>query len=359
MVTVRSELLAFANAAAAERVHMRYDHVADAWMFIVLDNVSRGTAAGGTRMKVYRSPQEGLMDALRLARAMTEKLAIVQIQRGGGKGVLALSRELDQPAREALLRRYGRLVDQLNGEFTTGIDLGTTANDLLIVAEQTPHVHAFFRDKRYRDDLGSYTAWGVMAAIRAIVRHTMGSEELTGLTALVQGLGTVGAPLARMLAKAGARLKLSDIDLDKAYRQAREIDAEVVESTQVYDQDMDLFIPCADGGVLNSETIDRLGCRVVVGSANNQLGDESIAHELHARGITYVPDYLANAGAALAVDSADRGLTESELSIRIEGIGAILTHVLNEASSRDEPPLEASRRRIARALRPNTERQSP
>ena len=52
------------------------------------------------------------MDALRLARAMTEKLAIVQIQRGGGKGVLALSRELDQPAREALLRRYGRLVDQ-------------------------------------------------------------------------------------------------------------------------------------------------------------------------------------------------------------------------------------------------------
>ena len=199
---MRSKLLALASGSEAERVHIRYDHIADAWIFIVLDNVSRGPAVGGTRMKVYGSPQEGLTDALRLARAMTEKLAMVQIRRGGGKGVLALSRGLDLPAREALLRRYGRLVDQLDGEFTTGIDLGTTAKDLLIVAEQTPHVHAFFRDKRYRDDLGSYTARGVMAAIRTVVRHAMGSEGLTGLTALVQGVGAVGAPLARMLAKA-------------------------------------------------------------------------------------------------------------------------------------------------------------
>jgi leucine dehydrogenase len=352
---VQSELQALARALEIERVHMRYDLLADAWMFVVLDSVSRGPAVGGTRMRLYGSPRDGLMDALRLARAMTYKLAIVQIQRGGGKGVLALSRKLDQPSREALLRRYGRFVDELDGEFTTGIDLGTTAQDLLIVAEETEHVHTFFRDKRYRDDLGGYTAQGVMAAIRSAVRHVMSLEELTGLTALVQGVGAVGAPLSRMLAQAGARLKLSDIDLDKANRQAREIDAEVVESQHIYDQDMDLFVPCAEGGILNRETIARLRCRIVVGSANNQLSNEKIAHELHSRGITYIPDYLANAGAALAVDSADRGHSESALSVRIEAIGEILTDILNESSSRGEHPLAASRRRIERALIPNGE----
>lgn len=352
---MQSKLQALACTLEIERVYMRYDPLADAWMFVVLDSVSRGPAVGGTRMRLYDSPQDGLLDALRLARAMTDKLAIVQIQRGGGKGVLALSRKLDQPSREALLRRYGRFVDELDGEFTTGIDLGTTAQDLLIVAEETEHVHTFFCDTRYRDDLGSYTARGVMAAIRSAVRHVMSSEELTGLTALVQGVGAVGAPLSRMLAKAGAGLKLSDIDPEKAIQLAREIDAEVVEAKHIYGQAVDLFVPCAEGGILNRETIGRLRCRIVVGSANNQLSGEQIAHELHAHGITYIPDYLANAGAALAVDSADRGLSESELSLRIEAIGEILSDILNESSSRGEHPLEASRRRIDRALTPNAE----
>lgn len=346
------QLSALADASEAERVHMRYDHAADAWMFIVLDSIGPDLAVGGTRMKVYESPREGLEDALRLGRAMTEKLAILQIPRGGGKGVLALSRTLEPPAREELLRRYGWLVDQLDGEFTAGIDLGTTAKDLLIVAEETRHVHAFFRDKRFPDDLGSYTARGVMSAIRAVVRHTIGSQDLTGLTALVQGVGAVGAPLARMLDKAGARLKLTDIDVVKAHQLGCEIDTEVVDYTRLYDQVVDLFVPCGDGGVLNGETVDRLRCRAVVGAANNQLSDESIAHELHAHGITYAPDYLANSGAAIAVDSADRGHTESELFIRIEGIGEILTQVLKEASRRGESPLEASKRRIKRALNP-------
>ena len=57
----------------------------------------------------------------------------------------------------------------------------------------------------------------------------------------------------------------------------------------------DILAPCGFGSVLNAETIPTLQCKIVCGAANNQLqdpfrGDEAIA----AKGITYIPDFLAN-----------------------------------------------------------------
>ena len=67
----------------------------------------------------------------------------------------------------------------------------------------------------------------------------------------------------------------------------------------IYEQPVDVFAPCALGAVLNDRTIPHLRVRLVCGGANNQLADKQHDAMLAARGIAYVPDYLANAGGVI------------------------------------------------------------
>ena len=73
------------NGAA---VLTRFDHQAEAWMFIALHDLTMGPASGGTRMKVYDTPAAGLRDAMRLAEGMTWKWASIALPHGGGKAVI-------------------------------------------------------------------------------------------------------------------------------------------------------------------------------------------------------------------------------------------------------------------------------
>src|SRR3954469_22871537 len=96
---------------------------------------SLGMAGGGCRMQRYPDEQSALRDALRLSRAMTYKLALVEIPAGGAKAVV-----LGDPARdksEALLLALGRAVDRLGGRFIVSEDAGTTPDDLAIVGRAT------------------------------------------------------------------------------------------------------------------------------------------------------------------------------------------------------------------------------
>lgn len=326
----------------------RYDRPTGAWIFIALHDATLGRPMGGTRLKVYDTPAEGLRDAQRLAEGMTHKWAGAGIDLGGGKAVLALSRPLEGAERDGLLRRYGRLVAALEGSFSTGQDLGTTTEDMAVIAQETRYVHG--RVAEGVTDPGPYTARGVFAAMRAVARHLFGSDDLAGRTVLFQGVGDVGAPLARYVAEAGGRVLVSDVDGARAKEIARELDGGLVPLDAVYDTECDVFAPCAIGGVLDEETIPRLRCRAVCGSANNQLDRPEDAEALHGRGILYAPDYVANSGGAIAFSSMARGVPEAEIERRIAGIGAVLDEVFAEAAREDRSPLWAARRRVERML---------
>lgn len=327
---------------------VRYDPPTGAWIFIALHDATLGRPMGGTRLRVYASPADGLRDAQRLAEGMTHKWAGAGIDLGGGKAVLALERPLEGPEREGLLRRYGRLVASLHGSFSTGQDLGTTPEDMAVIASETRYVHG--RAEEGVTDPGPYTARGVLAAMRAVARHALGGDGLAGRTALVQGVGDVGTPLARGLAEAGARLLLSDVDGAKAAALARELSGEVVAPEDVYGAECDVFAPCAIGAVLSRDTIPRLGCRAVCGSANNQLDRPEDAEALHERGILYAPDYIANSGGAIAFSAMARGVPDEEIFRRIDGIEGVLDEVFAEAAREGRSPLWAARRRVERML---------
>jgi leucine dehydrogenase len=195
-----------------------------------------------------------------------------------------------------LLHALARLVDRLGGRYVIADDIGTTLEDLRVMRAVTAHTAAA---TAAAGEPLAVTAYGVFHALRAAVDETLGRRDLDGLRVAVQGLGNVGMPLCRYLAKAGARLIVTDLDPDRMTTAARAFEARPVELEDIYRQAADVFAPCALGAVLNDRTIPQLGARIVCGGANNQLAQRRHDAALAARGILFVPDYIANAGGVI------------------------------------------------------------
>lgn len=336
-----------------EAVVVRHDVPTGTWCFIALHDSTLGMPVGGCRMKSYESPEAGLRDAMRLAEGMTYKWAALDFPFGGGKAVLAVPGPLSEDDRRSLLRRFSRLVDSLGGAFATGVDLGTTPEDMRWMAQECRFIMGQTTSGEADEsvDPGPYTALGVLTGMQVAVRHALGSQNLKGARVALQGVGDVGAPLAGMLRRAGARLVVSDIDDERARRVAAEFDGEAVAASEVYDVECEVFAPCAVGAILNETTIPRLRCRVVAGSANNQLDTDGDAERLHGRGVLYAPDYIINAGGALAFGLIhQRVRSEAVLQDRVRRIGETLEGVFSEAHASGESPLHAARQVAERVL---------
>lgn len=302
-----------------EEAVIRYDRESGAWMFVCIHSTALGPAGGGTRMRVYERPADGLADALRLSQAMTVKMAVANAARGGGKAVLAVPELPAGDARRRLLRRYGELVASLGGTYRTAGDMNVTPEDLDVVAETCPWVYGTTGGG---GNSGYGTARGVLHGICASVEHVFGSPDLRGRVVLVQGVGAVGADLARFLAAEGADVLVSDIDPERSGGMT------FVDPDAAVGMECDVYAPCAVGGTLNSATIPRLRCRVVAGSANNQLGEPADAQRLHDRGILYAPDYVINAGGVLQLlGSEERHLDADGLERSYAGIGDTLRRI--------------------------------
>jgi leucine dehydrogenase len=322
-----------------------FDRSTGSWIFIGVHSTKLGVATGGTRLKTYPALSQGLEDALRLSKGMTLKWAILGLPRGGGKGVIAVPGDFRDRDREGLFLRYGELVEKLGGIYETGPDLGTSSSDMDIIARKTSHVFATSPEKGGAGGSGPATALGVFSAIKASCDHLFGDSSLEGRRILVQGVGGVGAELARMLKESGAEVMVTDIEQERAKTLREEIGVECVDPEEVYTTDCDIFSPCAVGGILNKDTIPKLKARIVCGAANNQLQTPSDGESLKERGVLYAPDFVVNAGAAiylLGVEKLKWSKDKTEEEIR--RIGETLRKVYKEAEEGGIPTEEAALR---------------
>ena len=325
-----------------EQAVFRHDAESGTWMFVCVHSTVRGPAGGGTRMRVYPAPADGLADAMRLSGAMTRKMAAAGMRRGGGKAVLAVPALPVGEPRRLLLRRYGELVASLGGTYRTAGDMNISPDDLDVVAETCPWVYG---TTSRGGNSGRGTARGGLHAIRATVEHLFGSPDLAGRSVLVQGAGAVGEVLARELAEAGARVLVSDVDDARAAA----VGFDTVPPERALDTEVDVYSPCAVGGTLNAESIPLLACRAVVGCANNQLAEPEGAERLHARGILYAPDYVVNAGGIVQlIGLEDEGWDETQLEERLAEIGDTLRELFAESEADGITPAEAADRLVRR-----------
>lgn len=261
---------------------------------IAIHDLRLGKAAlGGIRIHAYRSFEDALEDATRLARGMTFKSAATQTGWGGGKAVIILDPKRGKT--KELLAAFGNAVDRLGGEYICAEDSGCTPDDIAVIAEHTPYAVGLPHEKSSGNP-SPFTAWGVFRGIQAVMNHLFGSDSVQNKTIAIQGLGSVGALLAELLFWHGAKLILTDVHMDRAEALAKKFGAKLVSADAIYEQPCDVFAPCALGGVINSESIERLRCRAIAGAANNQLLNEKDAEELRRVGILYAPDFVINSG---------------------------------------------------------------
>ena len=339
---------------------MRRGRRSGLYTVVAVHSTARGPSLGGCRIWTYADTRAAMRDALRLSRAMTFKSAVADLPLGGGKGVIMLRRDgppLDPARRHDVLLDFGDAVDQLGGRYVTAEDVGTSDEDLAVVAERTSHVAGLALDRGGSGDPSPWTALGVETAIRVTCERVFGTTDLAGCRIAVLGLGHVGGALARALAAAGATLLLADVDPTKRDL-ALELDADWAGPHEALTAEVDLVAPCALGGVLDHDTAPALRCGAIAGAANNQLAADDIAALLAARGILWAPDFVANAGGIIniAVELEPEGYDADRARRRVVAIGDTLRTIYALADDETTTPLAAAQalalRRLAAAGQP-------
>ncbi|WP_228243263.1 Glu/Leu/Phe/Val dehydrogenase [Porphyrobacter sp. GA68] len=283
-----------------ELVQLVSDRDSGLTALIALHSTHLGPGAGGTRFWHYAEPADAVRDVLRLSRGMSYKNAMAGLPMGGGKAVI-----LADPAGQKtpqMLAAFGRAVNSLGGRYVTAEDVGITEADMVAIARETRFVSGLpVEGDAAGGDPGPFTAMGIYHGIKAAVRHKLGRDDMQGVHVALQGTGSVGGGVARLLARDGARLTLADIDAARAQALADELDGDAVPADAVMSTACDVFSPNALGAVLDEEGIARLDCAIVAGGANNQLARPEHGPLLAERGILYAPDYVINAGGIISV----------------------------------------------------------
>jgi leucine dehydrogenase len=284
-----------------ELVQLVHDRASGLTAIIALHSTHLGPGAGGTRFWHYAAPDAALRDALRLSRGMSYKNAMAGLPMGGGKAViLADSARTKAPE---MLAAFGDAIEALGGRYITAEDVGISEADMVAVAARTAHVSGLpvSGSDAAGGDPGPFTAMGIYLGIKSAVKHKLGKDSLAGVQVAVQGTGSVGGGVAKLLAKDGARLVLADLNVERAAALAKELGAEMVASDTIMSMGCDVFSPNALGAILDDEGIARLDCAIVAGGANNQLARAHHGAVLAERGILYAPDYVINAGGIISV----------------------------------------------------------
>ncbi|WP_341528867.1 tryptophan dehydrogenase ScyB [Nostoc sp. UHCC 0302] len=320
---------------------------------IAIHDTTLGPAMGATRLYPYVNEEAALKDALRLSRGMTYKAACANIPAGGGKAVIIANPENKT---DEMLRAYGRFVNSLNGRFITGQDVNLTPDDVRTISQETNHVVGVSEKS---GGPAPITSLGVLLGIKAAVEFRLQRKNLEGLKVAVQGLGNVGKNLCRHLHEHGIQLFVTDIDPVKTEEAKELFGATVVTPEEIYTLDVDVFAPCALGGILNSHTIPFLQAPIIAGAANNQLGNEQLHSQMLAKkGILYCPDYVINAGGLINVYNEMIGYDEEKAFKQVDNIYDTLLAIFNIAKHQEVSTNDAAKRlaedRINSVKRSNT-----
>jgi leucine dehydrogenase len=322
----------FAGHELVEYVHEAFSGLR---AIIAIHSTVLGPAGGGIRFHPYPDDDAALTDVLRLSRAMTNKMAMGGVPLGGGKSVI-----IGDPTRDksdAVLEAFGSAVEALGGRYICGEDVGMAPRDMDVVARRTVHARGTTAGS---GDTAPLTARTVMGAMVAAVAHRFGSPELGGRRVAIQGVGAVGSTLARMLVAAGAEVVLADIDAERSARLAEDLGATAVGADRILAFPADVLAPCALGAVLSEATIPTIAASIVCGAANNQLATTADGDRLHATGVLYVPDYVANVGGVYSAVSDRRGVDVAEA--KADAVGPRVAALLERASAAGVAPVVAA-----------------
>jgi leucine dehydrogenase len=304
-----------------------FDQETDLHGFIAVHRGSRGVPAlGATRFWNYETENDALRDALRLSRMMSYKSALAGLKYGGAKATLIATKGALEN-REKLFEIYAKKVDELNGRFITGTDVGVTDDDVRLMRKFTKHVIGNKLDPAY------FTAVGVLNGIKESLKFALGDDSISGKSFAIQGVGKTGCALVDLIYKDAEKIYITDIDGNKIERVAKKFPkVKIVLPEDIHRQKVDIFVPAALSGALSSKSVSELQCSIVCGSANNQLADSHVGELLNKLKILYAPDYVVNAGGLISVvdEFENKRPSEKRIIKKVTKIRKTLKRIFNQ-----------------------------
>ena len=308
---------------------------------IAIHNTALGPALGGTRMWNYKNEEEALVDVLRLSQGMTYKASAAGLNLGGGKAVIIGDPKSNKS--EGLFRAFGTYVNSLGGKYITAEDVGTTVKDMEYVFAETPFVTGISESLGGSGDPSPYTAYGVLMSIKASVKKKMGKSDLSGIHVAVQGLGNVGSNLVKFLSDEGAKISVSDIDVERVEQICSTYSN--IQSTSVDNiitMACDVLAPCALGAVINDDTVHDLKCSIIAGGANNVLAEYRHGDILREKDILYAPDFVGNSGGLMNVYVELEGYSKERAMKKVEAVYDNIMEVFTIADKENVPTYKAA-----------------
>ncbi|NJN18085.1 MAG: Glu/Leu/Phe/Val dehydrogenase [Oscillochloris sp.] len=292
----------------------------------VQHNLGRGPVKGGIRYH----PDVDINEVRALAMWMTWKCALVNIPYGGAKGgVIVDPKFLSISELERLTRRFATEISVLLGpeKDIPAPDMNTNAQVMAWIMD-TISMHRGYtvpavitgKPVNIGGSLGRVeaTGRGVMLMVREAARRL--NRPLDSLRIVVQGFGNVGSTAAHLLDQLGCKVVgISDatggyycgrgLDIaamrtfttQHSFRLLEGYDAPGVErisGTELLELDCDVLIPAALENQITDLNALRIQARMIVEGANGPTTPEA-DQILTERGVTIVPDILANAGGVI------------------------------------------------------------
>ncbi len=308
-------------------------------MAVAVHRTVEGRSLGGCRIWSYRTAEEVVREAQRLARSMTFKAAVAGLPLGGAKAVIATrpGKPLEGELRDQALRDFAELVESFEGRYITAQDVGASLQDMTFLSKFTRHVAGHPVPEGGSGDPSPYTAHGVEVGIRASMRGPLARRHI-----VIVGLGHVGTELARRLRDAEARVTATDLD-HRRRPAAEALGATWVRPEEALATPADVLAPCALGAMIDAEVVDALEVPVIAGAANNQLACDHVADLLRDRGVVWAPDFVINAGGLIAVADELNGFDRGRVNRAIEGIADTLSEIYAEASRAGTNTLTAAK----------------
>jgi leucine dehydrogenase len=336
---------------AHESVQAFHDEKTGLKTIIAVHSTARGPGAGGCRMWPYASAEAALEDVLRLSRAMSYKNAMADLELGGAKSVIiGDSRTGKSPE---LFEAFGRAVDSCGGRYWAAEDVGTSPADMINARKSTRFIAGLDGHPAASGDPSPVTAEGVFRGVGLAVKRAFGGS-LDGVRVAIQGVGNVGGFLAHKLHAAGAKLVVTDVNSHVVQEIVAATGAKAVAPDAIFDEEVEVFAPCALGGAINLETLGRLKAKVIAGGANNQLASAEAGRVLFERGLLYAPDYVINGGGITNVAAEIRALERGEafdgawVAKKLDRLMQTLDEVFEQAAAERRPTQDVADQ-IARA----------
>ncbi len=285
--------------------------------YVVYHNAARGPPCkGGIRM----SSDVTLEETIQLAEIMTYKCALMDLPFGGGKAGIVADSRLPPDVKEIIMHGFAHEIryELISGNYVPAPDLGTSPREMAAIFGET-HIRESVTGKPVgigglpgREEA---TGYGVSVVAERAVREFLG-KELSDVTIGVQGFGNVGSWACTFLAEKGTKivavtdrgggtLQREGIDIEELKKYSKErgsVDGyggKHLSNRELFGLDVDLLIPAAVGGVISKENAGDVKAKLIVEGANAPVTKE--ADEILAqKGITLMPDILANAGGVVA-----------------------------------------------------------